>query len=541
MKVKEAFAATFKKIHEGKNYGKYNNPTLLQAIAFIENKQSYTQLVHLCIKNQNRDFTQRIAEVFITFLTQRWNAIRFTQQAYYLVPNDPFTRLLVILARDLARAHGARKSHKGAASPKQHFLKYLMPSIETFNPLVNMDIRDCDQQIENYEISEAINLREIAQSKPVIVELLSEPPLGPPVEPLVEPESGDGEWEDMPELEQLVESYVNTTIKPCTFQLKTTSEILTAKQLAATIHKGKANAAKKKIGLHHITLADNGIYIISVMACLLDSKFDSILKQTSALTAVLRKVIPLTASEKKRVIFHSKEAHQLYNAVQDFNYIRNRGLSIGAAINRLVTRLRSSGVNGGRDGREGLAGREAAIGVRKFQNYLNLLPPAYRNMVMEARSSFEREKNFKHNWHLLLARIYYFQEDSSELIVLSHDEEYELNSTVEETNQYPCVELVATNLEAILAYNQEFYNLGLDAKSLPPSVYEMLDDLVDIDEVDYAAVLFAMTDAEHAFNVAQEGNTFAELTLADQRICGSILWRVLKNFCRTGKHSQPSI
>lgn len=487
MKVEQAFAATYKKVQEENKYLNSRPQTLLSAIIAAENKKSFLELKNLFARYKNYRFSQKIFWEFRRFLMKRWKEVQNTTLAYYLVPNEPFTQLCVTLARDLANLH-VRNIHNNVTTKDlpyyAHHLAFLMPTIETFNPLTGMDIYESDQQVEENAIAEAIEASEkrfLATAKINMIDEQKEEPVTKPCVPLV-------------------------------YQVKNSSDILSPQQLKEVIRKAKALAEKKKIALNHFVLSEKNGYLISVQHCLVDSKFDGVMKHTSAVTRTLKKLIRLSAKEKNKVIFHSSEALRLYNAIQNYQTIRNQGLSIGAAVNRLICRLLKASEKGGYDGTQSLAGVDAAIGIRKFYNYISLLPEALYNMLMDARYSLRNDdQNFRTEWYELLGRFYYFENNDENRIVLTKTEECELNIHLELAYQYPCVKIIADNIESILHQNLELYHVGLDPSSLPQSTYILLDELIEIRARDYHLALKAVHEAEKAFEYALRENLFHPL------------------------------
>ena len=123
------------------------------------------------------------------------------------------------------------------------------------------------------------------------------------------------------------------------------------------------------LGLHEFVLADNARVFIPLAQCLHQASVsdEGQLRQIVAIDGTYPE---LTPSEIERVSHHSKQAHEFYQAVVEYNQQRLLGDDIGAKLSQLVVALRSGGSHSGRgSGSELNAGSEANVGILAFNDY----------------------------------------------------------------------------------------------------------------------------------------------------------------------------
>jgi hypothetical protein len=211
-------------------------------------------------------------------------------------------------------------------------------------------------------------------------------------------------------------------------------------------------------------MSDDDTAYIEVHACLESAEEDNCLKHTSLFAEVHElNLAPgikrLTPDEAKRVIHHSNESRAYYRALAAIYDIKNRGMTVGAYLQRLMNLLVEGGV-----GARGIAdhfvpaGSAAIRGILECYEFLKLLTPDQLAIVYAATSpSMTMGASFKEVWFRLLSRV-----AIERTIVIP---ELELQSmigylTTLQVADEPCVELFANAIHQVLLANQNLYAIS---------------------------------------------------------------------------------
>jgi hypothetical protein len=153
--------------------------------------------------------------------------------------------------------------------------------------------------------------------------------------PLHSPNSGISKI--MLQVALILENYFTNTSY---FELLMPSIQVTDYEVSGTSLRGS------KLSLNHFVMSDDNTHLIEVLPCLQFSSEDGILKHTCLFNGMIRK---LSKTEEFRVINHSKETREYWQALKQRNEIKLLGNSFGAHIYRLANDLRAGGEHADRD------------------------------------------------------------------------------------------------------------------------------------------------------------------------------------------------
>lgn len=134
--------------------------------------------------------------------------------------------------------------------------------------------------------------------------------------------------------------------------------------------------------LSDFVMNDDNTCLIEVLNCLKFASEDGILRHTCLFDDKVKK---LSHNEKQRVINHSKESKEYWQAIQDKIQITLNGNSFGAVLTRLANDLYNGGVKGKRDGDELNSGVNANVGILNFFLWYDKLTDEDRHYLDEKR------------------------------------------------------------------------------------------------------------------------------------------------------------
>jgi hypothetical protein len=230
------------------------------------------------------------------------------------------------------------------------------------------------------------------------------------------------------------------------------------KLLMPTITNNGVTSTLDTLEVHEFILNDDDTQFIEILSTLEQAIGDGKLKRYDEQN---NKHIPLTPTEEERLINHSMESKAYYNELKKVADLKNKGKSIGAYMTRLVTELNLGGAHGGKDGTEGKAGVDAFNAITDFHDILQVITPAERKFIFECSAlALTVAKSFQTIWFRLLSRAVIegkMQLPEAELSeIVKH-----LSSEENASNQEPCAELMAGNIEQIVEANKKLFDIYL--------------------------------------------------------------------------------
>jgi hypothetical protein len=176
--------------------------------------------------------------------------------------------------------------------------------------------------------------------------------------------------------------------------------------------------------LNDFVLSDDNTAIIEVFSCLSQASIHGELKHGYLENG---QTLFLSQAEQERVINHSFESKQYWEAIKDRIYIVQNGESFGAVLLRLAEDLRKGGVHGkelgGSGGQEYKAGLDADYGIINFFIWLHALSEKDREFL----ESFE-------DIYAYIKRLGYPGDSTS-------------------VESFYCVEVIAVGIERLLGLN----------------------------------------------------------------------------------------
>ncbi|MDR3491318.1 MAG: hypothetical protein P4M12_04640 [Gammaproteobacteria bacterium] len=236
--------------------------------------------------------------------------------------------------------------------------------------------------------------------------------------------------------------------------------------------------------LHEFILNDDETRFIEVADCIQYAEDDGILKYTSLFPALEQPGLEsgiklLSETEKHRVIFHSPEATAYYVALHNLLEVKNRGMSLGSFVRRLMNQLFAGGVHAlNIEDHNAEVGSAAIDGITEFNRFLLTLENDERAIIFNSCApNLTVGRNFEIIWLRLLSRvamqgrIALSEERINEIIIILENEGFE---------DQPCIELLAISLNQILQHNPNLYSImPRQAQASAVIADEILQDYVN--------------------------------------------------------------
>jgi hypothetical protein len=187
-----------------------------------------------------------------------------------------------------------------------------------------------------------------------------------------------------------------------------------------------------ELKLTDFVLSDDDTSVIEVLASLDFAVDDGVLKHTRLFDGQMR---VLSDAEAKRVIHHSKEAKDYWDAIQEKLNIELNGSNAKAALKRLINYLARGGEHGHRGGEEQNAAADANVGIQEFFAWFNAL-----DTNDQALLSAMTAPGMSYTLGNLLSRL------STPTVVNLDDTRF-------------CVELIGGNIDRIVAHHPELSDI----------------------------------------------------------------------------------
>ena len=383
---------------------------LMDFLMEIEDHTSREQLYQMFGFYQNVEVSEYSVMPFVNFLETRWN---FVKRYYPLHYSDSYHRLYTQILESLA-TNLAKITYGGQY---RHRYSFMMPSANLFDVSLAMDLVGVDSEIEEKAmmasyLEAGVNISAL-QNRGRHLRAVS----------LDEVE--------IAALEQLTEEQFRDA-QACG-QAKTQREITQLRDF----------------------ILDENLNMINVHDCIKDAFQDDILKHTN-LYDNHAKALHLNPSQVARVLAHSTEAHNFYEATHRLNDAKRNSNSVGGHLHRLIQLLRMSGEHGPDDfrGTETDAGSIAFGAVEEFHFFLHGLSEADYNTLMNTNAQYGLTKSFNYVWCRLI------------VASLGHAN---LDMSVEDI----------TNIQAYLLYCEN------ESQAIAPAEDEDESEYYDDEELDY--------------------------------------------------------
>ena len=237
--------------------------------------------------------------------------------------------------------------------------------------------------------------------------------------------------------------------------------------------------------LHQFVLSDvdrdsQEVYPIGVLDCLSFAREDGILKHTVVLNEktqsfsktehkLLEKKQQLSETEQQRIIEHSPEAKNLYQAIKKRVSEKDKSTSFGGHIQHLIKQLKK-GSKGG-SGTEEKRGPEVIKGINEFRKFMAALDDDERKQLHDLKAS-SITHSFKELWAELLS--------DSEIELTPSEADFVAETLCTGQIQYPCTTMISGNLETILHANHWLYEKHpKNIKAAQQVSILLLDDEID--------------------------------------------------------------
>ncbi|MES2217703.1 MAG: hypothetical protein V4501_04750 [Pseudomonadota bacterium] len=392
----------------------------------LERRLTWSELDDLFNLGEQEATPQNL-QLFVNFLERRWQRIQHLPQLHYSnTYQDELTQVCKSLAQELQTGH---------------HLQLLMPTVNFYNENLMSSIVELDQQTEDTHVKQSY---------------MDE---GADIGLLIQDD----------EIKAAVENQ------------------LTAEQISLAKKRGIELAKAEKIDLHHFVIDDKNM-IIHIGDCLNDAKCDGRVKHTNKLPRSQN--AKLAMKELNQVIYSSKQAKALNDAVVKFWEKRKKSNSVGGHLNRLIEGMFKAGEEGGFGGTDEQPDDLIFGYIEEFHFLTKLLKPAELEELLSIDAVRGDNVSFRYYWYRLLqvypvllssaelATINTFIEKCKELEAdqlenrllgeiaadIAEARENVVHQRVTITIDYesarcdtPCIEIFANNLNAMLNEHFELY------------------------------------------------------------------------------------
>jgi hypothetical protein len=429
---------------------------LTQKLIQLEESLSWQELLYLINNHKNKSVDENSLIPFITFLRERWSRIGSIYQLTYFVNyKNPLTKVCFTLATELSAIEFEGNLF--------HAYERLMPTINSYNAILESNLVEQEAAEEAQEVADAIKAKEkeiqaaeskqaailaqakaeaqaIAHSKKMqlhhfildswqsvvqiqtSIEAAIEEGVVQHTSSLVTVINEYGRVSDfklvvighgvpMPALLEQRTMYIRleqnhlayvirgmsgfAQIKPSQININTLItekeimdlEAANAWEALKKLHANNANDARKTLELRQLELLE----------CAAANGHVFIPKAPTA----------LSRQDRLRIIYHSKEGYEFYQAIKAVINEKNTVADLYEAISRLRRELCKGGERGNHGGSEKRASAPAFQGIREFYNFTLTLTREDFKVLWEL-DRVDQKESFREIWSQLLGSIIHY-------------------------------------------------------------------------------------------------------------------------------------